>query len=71
MSKKEKKVKKSKAVVIWAVVSALLVSVLGMGNVLAYGELSGLADTLFGGRRPIYNNDVVSMYPLRRRASFC
>ncbi len=63
MSKKEKKAKKSKAVVIWAVVSALLVSVLGVGNVLAYGELSGLADTLFGGRRPIYNNDVVSMYP--------
>ena len=63
MSKKEKKAKRSKAVVIWAVVSALLVSVLGVGNVLAYGELSGLADTLFGGQRPIYNNDVVSMYP--------
>lgn len=63
MSKKEKKAKRSKAVVVWAVVSALLVSVLGVGNVLAYGELSGLADTLFGGQRPIYNNDVVSMYP--------
>ena len=61
--KNEKKVKKSKAVIIWAIVSALLVSVLGAGNVLAYGELSALADTLFGGQRPIYNTDVVSMYP--------
>lgn len=63
MSRKEKKAKKSKAVVVWAVVSALLIGVMSVGNVLAYGELSGLADTLFGGQRPIYNNDVVSMYP--------
>ena len=63
MSKKEKKLKKSKAVVVWAVVSALLVSIVTAGNVLAYGPLSGLADTLFGGQRPIYNTDVVSMYP--------
>jgi beta-glucosidase len=63
VSKKEKKLKKSKAVVVWAVVSALLVSIVTAGNVLAYGPLSGLADTLFGGQRPIYNTDVVSMYP--------
>ena len=86
-AKKGKKAKKSKAVVIWAIVCAILLLALGSGNYLvsgtsgspldgvfgairnaigfdlSAGSMSGLMDTLFGGARPIYNTDVVSMYP--------
>ncbi len=82
-----KKTKKSKAVVIWAIISAILLLVAGVANHLVAGTpggpfdgiltsigekigidmsaggMSGLMDTLFGGARPIYNNEVVSMYP--------
>lgn len=69
MSAKAKKAKKSKALLIWVIVTVLLGGILGTGNYLIRGQFSGLADTLFGGQRPIYNNDVVSMYPASEATS--
>ncbi len=40
-----------------------------IGFDLGPGSLSGLMDTVFGGRRPIYNTEVVSMYPAQKAAS--
>ena len=93
MSVKAKKAKKSKAVVIWAIVCAILLIVdlaanylvagtpggpldgafAAVGNAVGFdlsaGGMSGLMDTLFGGARPIYNKDVVSMYPASEAAT--
>ena len=67
MSVKTKK--KCRAVLVWAIVAVLLCGILGVGNYLAYGSFSGLLDTVFGGQRPIYNTDVVSMYPASKAES--
>lgn len=87
---KQKETRKSKAVVIWAVFTVVIMLATAVGNYLVVGlpgnlnsvfdkpmsalgnsigfdlragSMRGLADTVFGGQRPIYNKDVVSMYP--------
>ncbi len=37
-----------------------------VGFDLSAGGMNGLLDTVFGGQRPIYNTEVVSMYPARK-----
>ncbi len=69
MSAKTKKMKKSKAVLAWGISAVLIGSALGAGNYLAYHSFSGLADTVFGGVRPVYNTDVISMYPATNASS--
>ena len=66
---KAKKPKKSRALLIWAIVAVLVLALAIVANVLAKSTFSGLLDTVFGGQRPIYNNDVVSMYPAENAAS--
>ena len=93
MANQKIKVKKSKAVVIWAIFAVIILLVdcvanylvtglpgklnsvldtpmkaLGdaVGFDLSAGGMSGLMDTVFGGQRPIYNNEVVSMYPSQK-----
>lgn len=66
---KAKKPKKSRALLIWAIVAVLVLALAIVANVLAKSTFSGLLDTVFGGQRPIYNNDVISMYPAENAAS--
>jgi len=40
-----------------------------IGFDLSAGGMNGLMDTVFGGQRPIYNTDVVSMYPAQKAAT--
>ncbi len=93
MANQKTKVKKSKAVVIWAIFAVVILLVDGAANYLLMGRpaglnkiyeaplrslgetigfelnaggMSGLMDTVFGGQRPIYNTEVVSMYPAQK-----
>lgn len=47
---------------IWAVVTAILLVVAIVANILATTMFSGLLDTVFGGVRPVYADGTVSMY---------
>lgn len=72
MSSKKKatgKPKKSRALLIWAIAACLVLVVAVVANVLVKTTFSSLLDTVFGGQRPIYNNDVVSMYPAENASS--
>ena len=68
-NKNEKKQKKSHAIAVWAVVTCVLVIFLVVANYLCRNQFSSLLDTVFGGQRPIYNTDVVSMYPAENAES--
>lgn len=90
---KKNRPKKSKALVVWAIVTVivlladcvgnyLVVGLLGNMNSLldkpmaaigeaidfklSAGELGGLMDTLFGSQRPIYSDEVTSVYPTQK-----
>ena len=90
---KQKGPKKSKALIVWAIFTVIIMLVGTIGNYLvmglpgdfnkvldkpmaALGEkigfdlsaggMNGLMDTVFGGQRPIYNTEVVSMYPAQK-----
>lgn len=90
---KKNRPKKSKALVVWAIVTVIVLladcvgnylvvglpgsmnSLLGkpMGTIgeaidfkLSAGELGGLMDTLFGSQRPIYSDEVTSVYPTQK-----
>lgn len=85
--------KKSKALVVWAIVTVIVLLADCVGNYLVVGlpgnmnslldkpmaaigeaidfklsagELSGLMDTLFGSQRPIYSDEVTSVYPTQK-----
>lgn len=64
-----KKPKKSRALLIWVIAAVLVLAFAVAANVLAKTTFSGLMDTVFGGQRPIYNTDVVSMYPAEKASS--
>ena len=62
---KEKKVKKIRpwrGVTVWGIVTALVLVVAIVANILVTGMFSSLMDVVFGGKRPIYDNSVESMY---------
>lgn len=90
---KKNRPKKSKALIVWAIVTVivlladcvgnyLVVGLLGSMNSLldkpmaaigeaidfklSAGELGGLMDTLFGSQRPIYSDEVTSVYPTQK-----
>ncbi len=67
--KKPKKAKKHRAVKVWAVVTALVLVVGIVVNVLATTKYNGFLDTMFGGRRPVYDENAVSMYPATNATS--
>lgn len=87
---KKNRPKKSKALVVWAIVTVIVLLADCVGNYLVVGlpgnmnslldkpmaaigeavdfklsagELGGLMDTLFGSQRPIYSDEVTSVYP--------
>ena len=65
---KAKKPRKSIAVRIWAIVSAVVLVAVGAANYLAQDKnspyyLGSFLDVFFGGQRPIYDDSVASMYP--------
>ena len=62
---KEKKVKKIRpwrSVTVWGIVTALVLVVAIVANILVTGMFSSLMDVVFGGKRPIYDTSVESMY---------
>lgn len=90
---KKNRPKKSKALVVWAIVTVIVLLVDCVGNYLVVGlpgnmnslldkpmaaigeaidfklsagELGGLMDTLFGSQRPIYSDEVTSVYPTQK-----
>lgn len=90
---KKNRPKKSKALVVWAIVTVIVLLADCVGNYLVVGlpgnmnslldkpmaaigeaidfklsagELSGLMDTLFGSQRPIYSDEVTSVYPTQK-----
>lgn len=90
---KENRPKKSKALVVWAIVTVIVLLADCVGNYLVVGlpgnmnslldkpmaaigeaidfklsagELGGLMDTLFGSQRPIYSDEVTSVYPTQK-----
>lgn len=90
---KKNRPKKSKALVVWAIVTAIVLLADCVGNYLVVGlpgnmnslldkpmaaigeaidfklsagELGGLMDTLFGSQRPIYSDEVTSVYPTQK-----
>ena len=67
--KKSKAPKRSIAVRVWAIISALLLILCCVANVLARSTFSSLLDTVFGGMRPIYDENITSMYPASKAAS--
>ncbi len=70
MAAKQKKVRtKSRAVKVWAIISAIILAVGGVANYLVMTTFSGLMDTVFGGVQPIYDDSVVSMYPATNATS--
>ena len=70
MASKQKKVRtKSRAVKVWAIISAIILAVGGVANYLVMTTFSGLMDTVFGGVQPIYDDSVVSMYPATNATS--
>ena len=93
---KKNRPKKSKALVVWAIVTAIVLLADCVGNYLVVGlpgsmnrlldkpmaaigeainfklsagELGGLMDTLFCSQRPIYSDEVTSVYPIQKAAS--
>ncbi len=60
---KEMKTKKKGAALIWGILTVILLVLNLVLNVLARGQLSGLMDTVFGGKRPIYADGMATMYP--------
>ena len=93
---KKNRPKKSKALVVWAIVTVIVLLTDCVGNYLVVGlpgnmnrlldkpmaaigeaidfklsagELGGLMDTLFGSQRPIYSDEVTSVYPAQKAAS--
>lgn len=93
---KKNRPKKSKALVVWAIVTVIVLLADCVGNYLVVGlpggmnrlldkpmaalgeaidfelsagELGGLMDTLFGSQRPIYSDEVTSVYPTQKAAS--
>lgn len=93
---KKNRPKKSKALVVWAIVTVIVLLADCVGNYLVVGlpgsmnrlldkpmaalgeaidfklsagELGGLIDTLFGSQRPIYSDEVTSVYPAQKAAS--
>lgn len=93
---KKNRPKKSKALVVWAIVTVIVLLADYVGNYLVVGlpgsmnrlldkpmaalgeaidfklsagELGGLMDTLFGSQRPIYSDEVTSVYPAQKAAS--
>lgn len=93
---KKNRPKKSKALVVWAIVTVIVLLADCIGNYLVVGlpgnmnslldkpmaalgeaidfklsagELGGLMDTLFGGARPIYSDEVTSIYPTQKAAT--
>lgn len=93
---KKNRPKKSKALVVWAIVTAIVLLADCVGNYLVVGlpgsmnrlldkpmaaigeaidfklsagELGGLMDTLFGSQRPIYSDEVTSVYPAQKAAN--
>lgn len=90
---KKNRPKKSKALVVWAIVMVIVLLADCVGNYLVVGlpgnmnslldkpmaaigeaidfklsagELGGLMDTLFGSQRPIYSDEVTSVYPTQK-----
>lgn len=90
---KKNRPKKSKALVVWAIVTVIVLLADCVGNYLVVGlpgsmnslldkpmaaigeaidfklsagELAGLMDTLFGSQRPIYSDEVTSVYPAQK-----
>lgn len=90
---KKNRPKKSKALVVWAIVTVIMLLADCVGNYLVVGlpgnmnslldkpmaaigeaidfklsagELGGLMDTLFGSQRPIYSDEVTSVYPTQK-----
>lgn len=90
---KKNRPKKSKALVVWAIVTVIVLLANCVGNYLVVGlpgnmnslldkpmaaigeaidfklsagELGGLMDTLFGSQRPIYSDEVTSVYPSQK-----
>lgn len=90
---KKNRPKKSKALVVWAIVTVIVLLADCVGNYLVVGlpgnmnslldkpmaaigeaidfklsagELDGLMDTLFGSQRPIYSDEVTSVYPTQK-----
>lgn len=93
---KKNRPKKSKALVVWAIVTVIVLLADCVGNYLVVGlpgsmnrlldkpmaaigeaidfklsagELGGLMDTLFGSQRPIYSDEVTSVYPAQKAAN--
>lgn len=93
---KKNRPKKSKALVVWAIMTVIVLLADCVGNYLVVGlpgnmnslldkpmaaigkaidfklsagELGGLMDTLFGSQRPIYSDEVTSVYPAQKAAS--
>lgn len=90
---KKNRPKKSKALVVWAIVTVIVLLADCVGNYLVVGlpgnmnslldkpmaaigeaidfklsagELGGLMDTVFGSQRPIYSDEVTSVYPTQK-----
>lgn len=90
---KKNRPKKSKALVVWVIVTVIVLLADCVGNYLVVGlpgnmnslldkpmaaigkaidfklsagELGGLMDTLFGSQRPIYSDEVTSVYPTQK-----
>ena len=90
---KKNRPKKSKALVVWAIVTVIVLLADCIGNYLVVGlpgnmnslldkpmaalgkainfdlsagELGGLMDTMFGSQRPIYSDEVTSLYPAQK-----
>ena len=61
-SRKTKKPRPFRPLKVWAVVTALVLVVAIVANYLALTTFDGLFDTLFGGQRPIYDENTTSMY---------
>lgn len=59
---KKKATKPYRTAKIWMGAAAFVLAVLITANILIPGMLSGLMDTVFGGQRPIYGDNIVSMY---------
>ena len=69
-----KKKHKNVAVKVWAIVSALVLIVVGVVNYLALNKdapyyLGSFFDVFFGGQRPIYDDSIASMYPALKAQS--
>lgn len=60
---KEKKSRKNRAMKVWGAVTALVLVVTVTANIVCTSVFNGFLDIFFGGVRPEYDRDIVSMYP--------